>query len=44
MNNFSLKTLSISVIAASLVSSLVFAGNDMTKSLPKVAETVGFFT
>ncbi|MEH6594092.1 MAG: hypothetical protein V7736_00920 [Colwellia polaris] len=44
MNNFSLKTLSISVIAASLVSSLVFAGNDMTKSLPKVAEKAASFS
>ena len=44
MNNFSLKTLSISVIAASLVSSLVFAGNDMTKSLPKVTEKAASFS
>ena len=44
MNNFSLKTLSISVVAASLVSSIVFAGNDMTKSLPKVAEKTASFS
>lgn len=44
MNNFSLKTLSLTVVAASLVSSIVFAGNDVSKSLPKMAEKSASFS
>jgi hypothetical protein len=44
MNNFSLKTLSISVVAASLVSSIVFAGNDVSKSLPTMSDKATSFS
>ncbi|MBA6417247.1 hypothetical protein H4J50_14610 [Colwellia sp. 6M3] len=44
MNSFSLKTLSITVVAASLVSSIVFAGNDVSKSLPKMSDKAASFS
>lgn len=44
MNNFSLKTLSITVVAASFVSSIVFAGNDVNKSMPIMADKAPSFS
>lgn len=43
MNNISLKKLSITVIVASLASNLVFAHNDVSKALPKMAEPTSSF-
>jgi len=44
MNNISLKKLSITVIVASLASNLVFANNDVSKTLPKMAEPTSSFS
>jgi hypothetical protein len=44
MNNLSLKKLSITVVLASLASNLVFASNDVTKALPKMAEPASPFS
>ena len=44
MNNISLKKLSITVIVASLASNLVFANNDVSKALPKMAEPTSSFS
>jgi hypothetical protein len=44
MNNRSSKKLSITVVVASLVSNFVFAHNDVTKALPKVAEPTSSFS
>ena len=44
MKNISLKTLSITVVVASLASNFVFASNDMTKSLEKVEQPVSSFS
>jgi len=44
MNNLSLKKLSITVIVASLASSIVFANNDVSKALPKMTEPTASFS
>ena len=44
MNNISLKSLSIAVVAASLVSNFVFANNDISKVLPKAEKPASSFS
>ena len=44
MNNISLKSLSIAVVAASLVSNFVFANNDISNALPKAEKPTSSFS
>ncbi|MGB1263440.1 MAG: hypothetical protein ACPG52_11050 [Cognaticolwellia sp.] len=44
MNNINLKTLAISVVAASLISNLAFANNDSNNALPEAEKPASIFS